>query len=155
MLPGRNGVKRGCIRRRVATRLPDSETNPVSFLTSRRILVRQRLFAPMLPPNALVFDIGANHGEFTAAFLSLGARVVALEPQPDVARFLAAAFPDEVARGELVVRAQAAGAAPGTARLFPATDAGRSMSTLSRAFMDIPREARRSGARRTRSTSRW
>jgi FkbM family methyltransferase len=111
-----------------------------TFLTQRRILVRQALFAPLLPPKALVFDIGANHGEFTAAFLSLGARVVALEPQPDVARFVAEAFPGEIASGELVVRAQAAGAAPGTARLFPAGDAGRSMSTLSEVFMEVSRE---------------
>ena len=33
-------------------------------------------------PGALAFDIGANHGDRVEAFLSLGARVVAVEPQP-------------------------------------------------------------------------
>ena len=33
----------------------------------------------------LVFDVGANIGDYTDTFLSLGARVVAVEPNPDCA----------------------------------------------------------------------
>jgi FkbM family methyltransferase len=36
----------------------------------------------------LAFDIGAHAGDRTACFKSLGARVVAIEPQPPFARFL-------------------------------------------------------------------
>lgn len=46
------------------------------------------LYADFVPPGALVFDVGAHLGDRTAAFASLGARVVALEPQPKVARLL-------------------------------------------------------------------
>ena len=36
----------------------------------------------------VVFDIGANIGAYSAAFLGLGARVVAVEPQPQLSRYL-------------------------------------------------------------------
>ncbi|MGB8253295.1 MAG: FkbM family methyltransferase [Anaerolineaceae bacterium] len=41
-----------------------------------------RLFSQFIRPGDLVFDIGANVGKLTAVFLALGARVVAVEPQP-------------------------------------------------------------------------
>ncbi len=41
-----------------------------------------------MPPGGLAFDVGAHVGDRTDAFLALGARVVALEPQPDLARRL-------------------------------------------------------------------
>jgi FkbM family methyltransferase len=110
------------------------------FLTSWRIKHRQQFFASLLSPDALCFDIGANHGEFTAAFLSLGARrVVAIEPQPDVAKFVIEAFPNEIGTGRLIVRAEAVGAEKGIAKLFPAADSGKSMSTLSSTFVEISR----------------
>ena len=40
------------------------------------------LYAPFVVRGDLVFDIGAHVGDRTAAFAGLGARVVALEPQP-------------------------------------------------------------------------
>jgi FkbM family methyltransferase len=112
----------------------------MAFLTSWRIQHRQQFFAPLLPSDALCFDIGANHGEFTAAFLSLGARrVVAVEPQPEVAQFIAEAFPNEILNGSVVVRAQAVGPEKGVAKLFPAQDPANSMSTLSTLFVEITR----------------
>lgn len=47
-----------------------------------------RLHAALVPEDALVFDIGAHVGDRTGSFLRRGARVVALEPQPDVFRAL-------------------------------------------------------------------
>lgn len=46
------------------------------------------LHALLVPQGGLVFDIGAHVGDRTASFARLGARVVALEPQPRVFRAL-------------------------------------------------------------------
>jgi 16S rRNA A1518/A1519 N6-dimethyltransferase RsmA/KsgA/DIM1 with predicted DNA glycosylase/AP lyase activity len=48
----------------------------------------REFYRPFIPKGSLVFDIGANVGEYTQAFLDLGARVVAVEPNPDLARKL-------------------------------------------------------------------
>ena len=54
-----------------------------------RELARMKAFyRPFLPRGSLVFDIGANLGNRTEVFLELGARVVALEPLPAVAKTL-------------------------------------------------------------------
>lgn len=42
----------------------------------------RRLYAPFVADGDLVFDVGAHLGDRTAAFAGLGARVVAVEPQP-------------------------------------------------------------------------
>ena len=46
------------------------------------------LYGEFVRPGDLVFDIGAHVGDRTAAFRRLGARVVAVEPQPALARTL-------------------------------------------------------------------
>lgn len=46
------------------------------------------LNAQLIPDAALVFDIGAHVGDRTGSFLRLGAKTVALEPQPLVHRAL-------------------------------------------------------------------
>jgi len=53
---------------------------------SRRRL--RRFYRPFVRPEALSFDIGAHLGSRSRAFLDLGARVVALEPQPACAAYL-------------------------------------------------------------------
>jgi len=70
----------------------------------------RRLYAPFVGPAGLVFDIGAHAGDRTLAFAALGARVVALEPQPLFAAWLRRNLGGR-ARIELVE--QAAGAEPG------------------------------------------
>ena len=74
----------------------------------------RRLYRPFVGPDDLVFDVGAHLGDRTAAFLALGARVVALEPQPAVRRWL-----ERLVGGNprVIVRAEAIGRAAGTARL--------------------------------------
>jgi FkbM family methyltransferase len=115
-----------------------------AFITSWRIRDRQKFFAPLLPLDALCFDIGANHGEHTAALLSLGARrVVAVEPQAEVANFIVEAFPNEIISGAVIVRALAIGSERGVAKLFPAQDLGKSMSTLSAQFVEASRTSGR------------
>jgi len=62
----------------------------------------------------LVFDVGAHVGDRTAAFAALGARVVALEPQPHVRSLLLRL----VGRNDRVtVRPEAVGQAAGRATL--------------------------------------
>lgn len=48
----------------------------------------RRLYRDFVAPGDLVFDVGAHVGDRTAAFAALGARVVALEPQPGVLPWL-------------------------------------------------------------------
>ena len=74
----------------------------------------RRLYRDFVGPGDLVFDVGAHLGDRTRAFASLGARVVALEPQPRLLPWLRRL----VGRDPLVtVRAEAVGRAPGTAEL--------------------------------------
>ncbi len=47
-----------------------------------------RLYAPFVAAGALCFDIGAHVGNRVRCWRALGARVVAVEPQPDCARLL-------------------------------------------------------------------
>ncbi|MGL4599166.1 MAG: FkbM family methyltransferase, partial [Bacteroidia bacterium] len=48
----------------------------------RRKERQQKFYALFIQPSSLVFDIGANHGQYARFFLDLGAHVVAAEPQP-------------------------------------------------------------------------
>jgi FkbM family methyltransferase len=80
---------------------------------AKRIRAR-RFYRQFVPPGGLAFDIGAHVGDRTGHFLALGARVVAVEPQPHLARLLRFAY----GRNErLTLVAAAIGGAPGTAVL--------------------------------------
>ena len=74
-----------------------------------------RLYAQFLAPGTLAFDIGAHAGNRVRAFRRLGARVVAVEPQPDFVRLLGVLYGRDP---EVVVVAAAVGTAPGEARLL-------------------------------------
>lgn len=60
----------------------------IYYRDSARTERMDRLNAAFVGPGSLAFDIGAHVGDRTGSFLRLGARVVALEPQPDVFRVL-------------------------------------------------------------------
>ncbi|NBB71336.1 MAG: FkbM family methyltransferase [Alphaproteobacteria bacterium] len=49
-------------------------------------------YRPLVPDGGLCFDIGAHVGNRTACWRRLGARVVAVEPQPDFTRLLGRLF---------------------------------------------------------------
>lgn len=74
----------------------------------------RRLYSEFIHPGDLVFDIGAHLGDRSSAFAALGARVVALEPQPRLLRWL-----QRLARQqpEIVCLPLAVGRAPGKAEL--------------------------------------
>ncbi len=48
----------------------------------------RRFYAQFVQPGELCFDIGAHVGNRTRAFAQLGARVIAVEPQPDFMQLL-------------------------------------------------------------------
>ena len=56
---------------------------------------RQAFYARLIPQGALVFDIGANMGNRSKIFRSLGSPVVAFEPQSYCAEFLRVAFSND------------------------------------------------------------
>ncbi len=84
-----------------------------------------------LAPGELGFDIGAHVGDRTASFRRIGARAVAVEPQPRLARLLRLLFH---ADPQVVRVAALVGAAPGEAvlRLNPANP---TVATASDAFV--------------------
>lgn len=75
----------------------------------------RRLYGAFAGPGDLVFDIGAHVGDRSMAFVALGARVIALEPQPQLQpwlRRLARRHP-----GRIILHPEAAGRAPGRVEL--------------------------------------
>ena len=74
----------------------------------------RRMYAPFVAPGDLVFDVGAHLGDRTAAFAALGARVVALEPQPHIVSWLRRLVGG---RPGVTVRSSAVGRSEGVARM--------------------------------------
>lgn len=74
----------------------------------------RRRYREFLRPGDLAFDIGAHVGNRTRCFRGLGARVVAVEPQPDFAAWLHWQFRSDPG---VTVVAAALGATPGKATL--------------------------------------
>lgn len=75
------------------------------------------LYGQFVKPGDLVFNIGANIGTKTRIFLDLGARVVAVEPQPQMCRMLQETFGTEITLFEAV-----AGPKDGKGELWLCTD---------------------------------
>jgi FkbM family methyltransferase len=75
----------------------------------------RRLYGQFLGPGDLAFDVGAHVGDRTRCFAGLGARVVAIEPQPELAARLRRQFEGEP---EVAVVEAALGAGPGRATLL-------------------------------------
>jgi FkbM family methyltransferase len=81
-----------------------------------RIAAMRRHYATLIEPGDLVFDIGAHVGNQTRVLAGLGARVVAIEPQPGFARWLRWLFRSDP---RVAVVETALGARPGRASLYP------------------------------------
>lgn len=74
----------------------------------------KRLYGEFIGPGDVAFDIGAHVGGRVRVWRRLGARVIAVEPQPDCLRVLRLFYGRD--RGVVIVPG-AAGAEPGKARL--------------------------------------
>jgi FkbM family methyltransferase len=104
---------------------------------AERVRRMDALAARFVRPGGLAFDIGAHVGDRVSSFRRLGARVVAVEPQPGAVRALRLIHGRDPG---VTVVAAAAGAAPGRAVLrlnLP----NPTVSTLSGAFVAAARDA--------------
>jgi FkbM family methyltransferase len=86
-----------------------------------------RLYAPFVGSGGLAFDLGAHAGNRVRAFRRLGARVVAVEPQPDFVRLLEALYGRD---GHVTIVPAAVGRAIGEATLH-ASERTPTVTTLS------------------------
>jgi len=92
----------------------------------------RRLYRPFLGPGDLAFDIGAHVGNRSRVWTSLGARVVAIEPQADLATWLRWQFKD---RADITVLETALAASPGTASMH-IDPTNPTVTTLSSEWID-------------------
>ncbi|MEM9341788.1 MAG: FkbM family methyltransferase [Pseudomonadota bacterium] len=97
-----------------------------------------RLNASFVRPGALAFDIGAHLGDRTASFRRLGARVVAVEPQPAVFRALRLLHGSDPG---VHLLAAAVGAEPGEMEMFVNT-ANPTVSTVAEDLVTSARHAK-------------
>ena len=79
---------------------------------SRRLV---QFYRPFIQQGDLCFDIGAHVGNQTRAWAKLGARVVALEPQPLLMHFLKRWYGN---RPEIILLEQAVGSKPGQTSMY-------------------------------------
>ena len=87
-----------------------------------RFKLERALYRPFIRPGDLCYDVGANYGVKTEVFLSLGALVVAFEPQPDCYDELRSRNPAAIAVNRAV------GSRPGRAVMY--VDPHRTGSSL-------------------------
>jgi FkbM family methyltransferase len=66
-----------------------------------------------MPRNDLIFDVGANNGDDTAAYLGRGYNVVAVEANPSLCLDLRARFQHELGLGRLTLAEGAIAERPG------------------------------------------
>lgn len=78
-----------------------------------------KLNAQFISKGALVFDIGAHVGDRTGSFLRLGAKVVAVEPQPHVFRALRLIYKRS---NRAILRCEATGAQKGIVEMYVNSD---------------------------------
>lgn len=103
-----------------------------------------RMYAPFIRPGDLCFDVGAHLGDRIHAWSKLGARVIALEPNPGMMNWLQRWYGKQL---NVVLLEQAVSAQPGVtdlwiSRLTP------SVSTISRPWLtEVQRNRRFAGVR--------
>jgi FkbM family methyltransferase len=96
-----------------------------------------RLYSGFVQRGDLVFDVGAHVGDRVASFRRLGARVVAVEPQPALVTVLKLIYGR---KSDVAIEATAIGRASGTTTLMINRD-NPTVSTASRDFVGAARGA--------------
>ena len=96
-----------------------------------------RLYGDFIRRGDLVFDIGAHVGDRVASFRRLGARVVAVEPQPAMVRVLRLFYGRHA---DVAIEAVAVGRGVGTTSMMINAD-NPTVSTASREFVSAARDA--------------
>lgn len=96
-----------------------------------------RLHGNFVRSGDLVFDVGAHVGDRVASFRRLGARVVAVEPQPTMVRALRLLYGRSAS---VTIEVLAVGREPGRARMLINAD-NPTVSTVSPAFVEAARDA--------------
>jgi FkbM family methyltransferase len=104
-----------------------------------------RLYAPFVRPGSLCFDVGAHVGNRVRCWRGLGARVVAVEPHPDLVTVLGWLYGRDP---QVHIVAAGLGASPGQAPLL-ADERNLTVATLS------PDWARRMGSDRAFRGISW
>jgi FkbM family methyltransferase len=102
-----------------------------------RTAAMDRLYGGFVGPGDLVFDIGAHVGDRGASFRRLGARVVAVEPQPAMVKVLKLFYGRDA---DVAIEAVAVGRSTGTISLMINAD-NPTVSTASREFVIAARGA--------------
>ncbi len=96
-----------------------------------------RLYGGFVKRGDLIFDIGAHVGDRVAAFRRLGARIVAVEPQPALVKTLKLLYGR---KSDVTIEATAVGRQVGTIELMINVD-NPTVSTASRRFVDAAKDA--------------
>lgn len=106
--------------------------NPIQFEYKKRIYA---FYSQFIKPGNLCFDIGSNFGNRSETFLNLGAKVVAVEPQPFLVRFLRRKF-----KNKIILERKAAGAAPGEIEMYISKN--HALSSLSSEWISKVKQGR-------------
>jgi FkbM family methyltransferase len=96
-----------------------------------------RLYGQFVRRGDLVFDVGAHVGDRIASFRRLGARVIAVEPQPAFAKLLGLIYGRS---RDVVIEPVAVGRAAGSTRIMINAD-NPTVSTASPDFISAARDA--------------
>ena len=102
-----------------------------------RAAAMDRLYGRFVQRGELVFDVGAHVGDRVASFRRLGARVVAIEPQPALVKVLKLFYGRT---SDVTIEATAIGRGSGTTALMINRD-NPTVSTVSREFVGAARGA--------------
>jgi FkbM family methyltransferase len=109
----------------------------VYYGNRRHARAMDRLYSQFVHSGDLVFDVGAHVGNRIASFRRLGARVVAVEPQPALVKILKLLYGRTPT---VTIEAAAIGNRVGVAKLMINID-NPTTSTTSAAFIDAARSA--------------
>lgn len=107
----------------------------------QRASAMDELHRRFVKPGDLVFDIGAHVGDRIASFRRIGARVVAVEPQPALAAAISIFYQHGLfAGGNVLVERMAIGRKVGEVRLMINSD-NPTVTTASNAFIHAAQDA--------------